>query len=309
MANLAEADVKQKVRNFYDQIGWREVGEGVYQNARYEDLRPVSREYIHRCHMRVMQHFKPEGQYFLDAGSGPIQYPEYLEYSRGYRARVCADISIVALREARQRIGDRQTGGHGLFVVADVANLPFRPGVFDGLMALHTIHHLPIEEHRAAYSELYRVMGGNTSAVVVNGWDTSLLMVLFVSPLRWIRRTRKRAQRYFGKSTSRKAQDDEEEIIARPEPKGTFVSKRNAVWLQKEIGSEIPLEIRVWRSVSVRFLRAYIHPWLGGRWILRLLYWSEERFPHFFGKYGQYPLIVIRKGRIGDRVKPVNVDD
>ncbi len=36
MANLAEADVKQQVRQFYDQIGWREVGEGVYQNARYE---------------------------------------------------------------------------------------------------------------------------------------------------------------------------------------------------------------------------------------------------------------------------------
>jgi hypothetical protein len=46
-------------------------------------------------------------------------------------------------------------------------------------------------------------------------------------------------------------------------------------------------------------LRAYIHPWLGGRWILRLLYWLEERFPHFFGKYGQYPLILIRKGETG----------
>jgi SAM-dependent methyltransferase len=259
-----------------------------------DDLRPW-REYIHRCHMRVLRHFKPAGQYFLDAGSGPIQYPEYLEYSQGYQARVCADISIVALREARQRIGDRQAGGHGLFVVADVANLPFRRGIFEGLMALHTIHHLPIEEHRSAYGELYRVMAENTSAVIVNGWEISPLMVLFVSPLRWIRRTRKRIQRYLGKSVPRQIPEDEEETVLRPEPKGTHVSKRNAAWLQKEIGSEIPLEIQVWRSVSVRFLRAYIHPWLGGRWLLRQLYWLEERFPHFFGKYGQYPLIVIRK--------------
>lgn len=298
MANLAETDVKQKVRQFYDQVGWQEVSEGVYQNARYEDLRPVSREYIHRCHMRVKRYFKPEGCYFLDAGSGPIQYPEYLEYSRGYQARVCADISIVALREARQRIGDRQAGGHGLFVVADVANLPFRPCVFEGLMALHTIHHLPIEEHRAAYGELYRVMASNTTAVVVNGWDRSPLMVLFVAPLRWIRRTRKRVERYFGREIARPDQDIEEDVTPKPEPKGTFVSKRNAAWLQAEIGSEIPLDILVWRSVSVRFLIAYIHPWLGGRWILRLLYWLEEHFQHFFGKYGQYPLIVIRKGEI-----------
>jgi len=43
-----ESDIKQDVREFYDQVGWQQVSEGVYQNARYEDLRPVSREYIHQ---------------------------------------------------------------------------------------------------------------------------------------------------------------------------------------------------------------------------------------------------------------------
>jgi len=28
---------------------------------------------------------------------------------------------------------------------------------------------------------------------------------------------------------------------------------------------------------------------------LRLLFWLEEKFPHFFGENGKYPLIVIRK--------------
>jgi SAM-dependent methyltransferase len=126
MNTNSELNIKQDVRKFYDDIGWKEIGEGVYQNARYEDLRPVSWDYIHKCHLRVCRHLSPNGRYLLDAGSGPIQYPEYLEYSRGYQARVCADISIVALAEARQRIGDRNSGGQGLFVVADVANLPFR---------------------------------------------------------------------------------------------------------------------------------------------------------------------------------------
>jgi ubiquinone/menaquinone biosynthesis C-methylase UbiE len=47
---------------------------------------------------------------------------------------------------------------HGLFVVADVANLPFKPELFDGLVSLHTLHHLPLEEQSKAYDELYRVM-------------------------------------------------------------------------------------------------------------------------------------------------------
>jgi hypothetical protein len=57
----------------------------------------------------------------------------------------------------------------------------------------------------------------------------------------------------------------------------------------------MPVEILVWRSVSVRFLRSLIHPWLGGRLWLRLLFWLEERYPSYFGEIGQYPLIVIRK--------------
>lgn len=67
-----ESDIKQNVREFYDRVGWQQVSEGVYQNARYEDLRSVSREYIHRCHMRVKKHLPDQGRYLLDAGSGPI---------------------------------------------------------------------------------------------------------------------------------------------------------------------------------------------------------------------------------------------
>jgi hypothetical protein len=127
-------NTKQQVREFYDQIGWAQVGEGLYQNARYEDLRPVSREYIHKCHMRVKRHLAPHGDMLLDAGSGPVQWPEYLTYSEGYRYRLCADISITALKEARTRLGSQ-----GLFVVADIASLPFKPDTFDGIVSMHTI--------------------------------------------------------------------------------------------------------------------------------------------------------------------------
>ncbi len=103
---MADSNIQQNVRQFYDAVGWQRVSAGVYQNAQYEDLRPVSREYIHKCHLRVNRHLLHSGKYFLDAGSGPIQYPEYLTYSEGYQYRVCLDISIVALRDARERINE-----------------------------------------------------------------------------------------------------------------------------------------------------------------------------------------------------------
>lgn len=289
-------EIKQQVREFYDQVGWQEIGEGVYQNARYEDLRPVSREYIHYCHLRAARHLRPIGEYFLDAGSGPIQYPEYLEYSRGYHARVCADISMLALQEARRRIGDRQEGGHGLFVVADVANLPFKANVFDGIVSLHTIHHLPADEHGRAYGELFRVLAPQSVAVVVNGWVTSPLMRPFATPIRWIKRLRRKIGLTRRGGNVPLARSEKVEVGLMRSRHGTFVSKKDAAWLKREIGSQMLLEIRVWRTVSVGFLRTFIHPFLGGRYFLRLLFWLEERYPRFFGENGQYPLVVISKG-------------
>ena len=295
MNTASEIQVKQQVRQFYDEVGWQEVGEGVYQNARYEDLRPVSREYIHRCHLRVKRHLSKEGQYFLDAGSGPIQYPEYLEYSRGYQARVCADISIVALQEARQRIGDRNDNGQGLFVVADVAYLPFEQDTFDGVVSLHTIHHIPEEEHRQAYLELFRVLASQKTAVIVNGWERTSAMSLFVLPYRWMKRLRVRLRNIIRKDTENSDIQRRRKLKSKGNQKSTYVSKHNPDWLKREIGTQIPLEIYVWRSVSVSFLRAYIRPNFGGEWFLGQLFRLEDRFPHFMGENGQYPMIVLKK--------------
>ncbi len=271
-------NTKEQVRQFYDQVGWLQEEDGNYQNARYEDLRPVSREYIHKTRMRVNRHLAPYGKFLLDAGSGPVQYPEYLTYSEEYQYRVCADISITALREAKERLGT-----HALPVVVDIANLPFAEGVFDGIVSMHTIHHLPMEEHQAAYAELYRVLGRGKSAVVINGWGDPILMKL-VEP--FIQFGRVLTGRPIQKK--KKGSDGEKES-------GTFVRKMDAKWLKGELKDLFPIEIYAWRSLSTRFLRWFIRPKLGGKTFLRFAYWLEDRAPRFFGEKGQYPMIVFRK--------------
>ena len=288
---MTENNIKQQVRDFYDQVGWHELSEGLYQNARYEDLRPVAREYIHRCHLRVSRHIASSGYYLLDAGSGPIQYPEYLEYSNGYQYRVCADISIQALLEARKRIKS-----HGLYVVSDVANLPFASDVFDGVVSLHTVHHLSIDEHPQAYSEMFRVLRSSRSAVVVNGWHQPPLGEFF----RRLRKFTLRVQglikhRILKQQTRTEGINPLGTIQGNESPKSTFVQKNRPSWFKEEIGSRFPIEIFVWRSISVKDLRTFVHDGWGGRGILRILFWLEERFPNWFGEKGQYPLIVIRK--------------
>lgn len=272
-------NTKQQVREFYDQIGWSQVGDGLYQNARYEDLRPVSREYIHKCHMRVKRHLAPSGEILLDAGSGPVQWPEYLTYSEDYKYRLCADISITALKEARARLGEK-----GLFVVADIANLPFKPDAFDGVVSMHAIHHLPLSEHKRAYLELVRVLKPGKSGVVVNGWHNPLLMRLaepFIALGRLL----------SGRSAKKKKKD----WSVAEEQAGTFVEKMTPRWLKDELNGVVKIEIYPWRSLSPRFMRWFVRPRLGGKLFLRVIFWLEETLPRFFGENGQYPLIVIKK--------------
>lgn len=294
---MSDQNIKKNVREFYDQVGWQQTEDALYQNAQYEDLRPVSSEYIHRCHMRVKQHLVPEGRYLLDAGSGPVQYPEYATYSEGYQARVCMDISIVALREARKRLGD-----HGLYVVSDVAKLPFKSGVFDGIVSLHTIHHVPTEDKIPAYEGLYRTLAPGKKMVVVNGWTRAPLMLRlarFMGLMKrfhewWVRKIKHQEPevRLETETRSPKTRAAEKDTSAQS---GTYVQKHDAAWLKNALKGRMPYEIFVWRSVSVAFLRSVIYPEWGGRFWLKVIYWFEERFPRYLGRVGQYPLLVVSK--------------
>jgi hypothetical protein len=121
-------------------------------------------------------------------------------------------------------------------------------------------------------------------------------MGIFNPAIRWANRLRW----YVGRNgAGDDVQVPKKEINAKPrnKPKGTYVTKNTPARLKSELGDDIPMKILVWRSVSVRFLRALVHPRLGGRWFLRMLFWLEERFPYFFGENGQYPLIVLHKTR------------
>ena len=170
-------------------------------------------------------------------------------------------------------------------MVADIAKLPFKAETFDGIISLHTIHHLPQDEHILAYRQLHRILRQGSFAVIVNGWHLPPLGLILEAPIRLRKATRR----------ARRRREEEFGFASKDEQKGTFVRKYNAGWLKRQLSRYMPVDILVWRSVSVMVLRTYIHRKLSGKTLLRSLYRLEERFPRFFGQYGQYPLVVISK--------------
>ncbi len=285
---------KKILQDFYDQIGWQkknEEGANLFIDAlKWEDLRPVVSEYIHNCHLRVNRYISNQGQYLLDAGSGPIQYPDYLTYSQGYDFRICVDISYLALKEARQKLGDK-----GIYILGDITNIPLQDNAVDGAVSLHTIYHVPKDEQLAAFRELYRVLKPEATAVVVYSWPGSLLMNWFLYPRRvkrtvrgWVQKLKSFVKRVLRWKSRKK-------ILAQgssPEP--PYYYAHDQKYFENNL-TGIEYQIVVWRSVAVAFMRTYIHPRLFGAAIMRWIYRLEEKNPLLFGRIGQYPLFVIKK--------------
>jgi len=295
---------KEAVMRFYDQVGWKQVNEDLYADAdRFEDLRPVSREYIHNCHLRVKQRINESGMYLLDVASGPIQYREYLTYSDSYKFRICADISFIALREAMKKLGDK-----GIYLLCDITNLPLRDNVVDGFVSLHTIYHVPAEEQKRAFEELYRVLKDDRSGVIVYSWgDRSLLMnITMDSPIRWItslllstlpptvKQAIKKVIRKTPKENPPSTIAVQERELSLQEPQ-LYFHAHSYQWYREEVKGSFNCDIASWRSVSVPFMKRYVHDRLFGKWLLSFIYWMESTFPVFFGRHGQFPMFICHK--------------
>jgi hypothetical protein len=203
---------------------------------------------------------------------------------------------VVALGEARKRIG-----AHGLFVVGDIAKLPFQSGSFNGLVSLHTIHHLPGDEQKQAFQDLYRTLGRGGKAAVVYSWgDRAPLMRLFQRPMRWTGMISNRFRSGKGKTMQEQGTAVKQETVVKQDPSsgtrpGTYTFKHDYEWILENLYQLNGLKIRVWRSISTQFLRNFIHEVLLGRLWLWILYWVEELVPNLLGRIGQYPLILFDK--------------
>lgn len=267
------------VREFYEQVGWEARTDGVFEDAaRFEDLRPVARDYIRRCHLRVREYLPVRGRYLLDAASGPVQYPEYLVYSEGFEARVCVDLSLQALRLAQRRVPE----GRGLFVLGDVTGLPFRSDAFDAVVSLHTIYHVPVERQGRAMDELYRVLAPGGRGVVVYSWGPhSLLMRLARLPGRVLGAPLRRLRRPAAPAPDA----GEPTLYFEPQPYAWFEPQRQSGRFR----------LGVWRSVDVDFTRTFVHGPLAGRALLRAVFALERRFPGVAGRHGAYPMFIMEK--------------
>lgn len=271
---------KKHVQDFYNETGWHKSEEGDFEDAQlFEDLRPVAEEYINNCHKRVSRHLKPKGDFILDAGSGPIQFDAYLEYSKDYKYRICVDLTLQALSQAKQKLGDK-----GIYLIADITNLPLKSNVVDGAVSLNVIYHIPKDEQRKAIEEITRALKPEHKAVIVYSWGDKFS--LFMNFALFYIKIFQGFQKVYRIMKSK--------IVRNQGHAGLYFHAWPPSYFNQS-NWDATIDILVWRSISVPFTKIYAHPFLGGKKFLKMIYNWEERNPRAAGKLGQYPMLVVSK--------------
>jgi ubiquinone/menaquinone biosynthesis C-methylase UbiE/uncharacterized protein YbaR (Trm112 family) len=282
-ANISGLDpARREVQTFYDEYGWVKNNAGIYNDtSEFTDVRETSQNYTDACNLRIERHLRG-GSYLLDAASGAIPHASYLRFSRNYHFRICVDFSIKALREAQTKLGQS-----GLYVLADITDLPFGTDSIDDCISLHTIYHVPAPDQAAAVAELVRVVRPGGRVVIVSHWASSPLMAF----LTLVRRSLGAVKRLI--VGAKPAREETRKNGGPPPP--LYYSPQNYQWFVEHLRHRYDVKLRLWSSTSTLFHQKYFSNDWKGKLIAKIVLTLEHTFERLLARFGEYPMFVMRK--------------
>ena len=271
---------EEKVSEFYNKVGW-ETDVGITEDARrFEDLRESAEDYLSKCRLRVLRYIPENGENILDMASGPIQYKEYLQYSRNFKKRYCVDLSSSALEDAKKKIGD-----HGVFLKGSFFDIPLDENFFDCAISLHTIYHIDKDKQEEAVRKLIYVTKPGQPIIVVYSnpskifkWVARLIRL----PFFLLSKPKELLEKLIKKSVQKKDLDL------------YFYTHPNKWWNRfSDVAANI--KIMPWKSLNTDLQKCLIPNNKMGKKMFDMIFNLEERFPNFFAKYFCYSMIIITK--------------
>jgi len=273
---------KRRVFDYYNEVQFQvKDAMNIYEDSpKWVDYRPVSEEYLRHSFSRAARFFPPTGKNLLDIASGPIGLQEYINLSEGYDTRICIDISVNALMQAKLNL--QKAGLPGVFICGDISNIPLQNNTCDAVLCQHTLYHLPKNDQHTAVTEMYRVAKPGSKIVIIYCWFYhSWFMNLSLHVVQLYRIARHFAGKIYVRLMGTKPR-----LYFYAHPPG---------WFKKAFPFSQHIEFFCWRSTNKYFLDLYIHPRLFGRSILKRLANIEDKKSRFMSTFGEYAAIVISK--------------
>ena len=248
------------VFKFYNEGGWTERKKNTKDATLFEDLRPAAKKYVSHCRNKINQFLAKKGHHILDFASGPIQYKEYLKYSKNFRVRHCVDFSKDAIKMAKKKIGSK-----GKFYCNDFLKIKFKDNFFDSIISLHTLYHIKKKDQAKVVKKLILISKKNSPIVIVYSNPNTIISLV--------------KKKIFKKKVKKN---------------NLYFYCHNLKWW-KQFSNIAKIEFYPWRSFSSQHQEILFPNNFMGKILFNFLTYLEKIFPKFFVKYFQYPVIVLRK--------------
>jgi ubiquinone/menaquinone biosynthesis C-methylase UbiE len=248
------------VFKFYNEVGWTQRKKATSDAILFEDLRPSARKYVSYSRNKINNYISKKGDHILDFASGPIQYKEYLKYSKNFKFRHCVDFSKQAIADARKKIGL-----HGKYYCNDFLKIKFKKNYFDTIVSLHTIYHIHKDKQAKTVKKLISISKKNSPIIIVYSNPNTLINSI---------------KRIFVKKNNKKQK--------------IYFYCHNLSWW-KQFSKNAKVEMYPWRSFASQHQKILFPNNFMGKILFKILIFLENTFPKFFIKYFQYPIIVLKK--------------
>ena len=248
------------VFKFYNEGGWNKHKKNTKDAILFEDLRPVAKEYISHCRKKINNHIANKGLNILDFASGPIQYKEYLNYSKNFKVRHCVDFSKEAIKIAKEKIGSK-----GKFYCKDFLQIKFKKNFFDTIISLHTIYHIKKKNQAKVIKKLIDISKKDSPIIII--YSNPDTIINFIK------------KKFFKKKIKKK------ELY--------FYCHKFEWWMQ--FSKIAKVEFYPWRSFASQHQKKIFPNNYIGKVLFKFLIYLEKKYPKFFVKYFQYPIIVLKK--------------
>ena len=250
----------KSVHKFYNSIGWKKNNKYFKDAKISEDLRFYSREYVSKCRKRILRYVPSKGVNMLDFASGPIQYNEYLSYSKNFKYRHCVDFSKDAIKFAKLKIGNK-----GKFYCKDFLDIKFKANYFDCILSLHTIYHINKLKQKKVISKLLSISKKNTPIIIVYSNPNNIIDK--IKSLFFYKQSKKNDYYFFCHPIS---------------------------WWN-QFKDDASVKFYPWRSFSSNHQKFLIPNNFLGKKFFKILFYLEDKLKKFFIKNFQYYTVVLKK--------------
>ncbi len=250
----------KSIKKFYSISGWKKNIHITKDAELFEDLRSSAKEYVSKCRLRILRYIPSKGgKNILDFASGPIQYKEYLKYSKNFNKRHCVDFSKTAIKQAKLKLGNK-----GKYYLEDFAKIKFKENYFDCIISMHTIYHINKKKQRSIVLKMLKIAKKKAPIIIV--YSNPKTLISFFKKIFFLKKKKKNLY---------------------------FYCHPNNWWFQFENIAHV--KIFPWRSFSSQHQKILFPNNYLGKILFKFFFKLEDLFPKFFSNHFQYQIIILKK--------------